>query len=173
MEVDQPISKPSRLRFIQGTTLTLLLLAGLVNFLDRSSLSIANNAIRSELHITGTQMGALFSAFSLAYGIASLPTGLLLDLFGVRLTLGTGLGLWSLAQLLTSWVGSMRVFLPLRILLGLGEAPFFPAGIKSIREWFPPSSRGRATGILNMSTTIGLAVAPPLLTALMLAVGWR
>lgn len=74
--------------------LAFLLLAGLVNYLDRSSLSIANNSIRSELHLSGTEIGLLLSAFSLAYGFAQLPIGPLLDRFGARRVLGAGLGFW-------------------------------------------------------------------------------
>src|SRR5664279_2662480 len=62
--------KPPRIRKIQWTTLSFLLMAGIINFLDRSSLSIANTTIRSELGLSATQIGALLSAFSLAYGLA-------------------------------------------------------------------------------------------------------
>lgn len=153
--------------------LAFLLLAGLVNYLDRSSLSIANNSIRSELHLSGTEIGLLLSAFSLAYGFAQLPIGPLLDRFGARRVLGAGLGFWSLAQIMTGFVSGMRFFLLLRVLLGLGEAPYFPASIKAIRDRFDDRERGRATAMVNMSSILGQALAPPLLTVLMMRFGWR
>jgi MFS family permease len=165
--------KPRRIRRIQFTTLSFLMLAGIVNFLDRSSLSIANTTIRAELHLSGTQIGALLSAFSFAYGLAQLPTGPLLDRFGTRSILGAAMGVWSLAQMATGIVRGFGSFILLRVGLGLGEAPFLPAGVKAVNDWFAVEDRGRAMSAVNMSSTLGLAIAPPLLTAIMLAFGWR
>ena len=161
------------LRRHQAITLSLLFIAGLVNFLDRSSLSIANTTVREEMHLNGTEMGWLLSAFSLAYGFAQLPLIGLLDRAGTRSVLGGGLILWSVAQMLTGGVRGYAAFLLLRVLLGVGEAPFYPAAIRSTREWFSSATRGRATAIMSSSQTIGLAVAPPVLTWIMLNVGWR
>jgi len=161
------------LRSHQTITLFLLFSAGIVNFLDRSSLSIANTTIRAEMHLTAAQMGWLLSAFSFAYGCAQLPLVGLLDRIGTRYILGGGLTLWSTAQMLTGLVSSMPAFLTLRILLGIGEAPFYPSGIRSTREWFGTSTRGRATAVMSSSQTIGLAIAPPILTMIMLRAGWR
>lgn len=161
------------LRHHQRLTLTLLFLAGAINFLDRASLSVANTTIRSELHLSATQMGWLLTAFSFAYGLAQVPLISLLDSLGTRITLGAGLALWSTAQLLTGFVTTFPVFIAFRVLLGIGESPFYPAGIRSLREWFPAESRGRATAFVNTSQTIALAAAPPLLTAMMLSMGWR
>lgn len=161
------------LRWHQTVTLSLLFLAGIVNFLDRSSLSIANTTVRAEMHLNATQMGWLLSAFSFAYGIAQLPLIGLLDRAGTRMVLGGGLVLWSAAQMLTGLVRTLPTFLFLRVLLGTGEAPFYPSGIRSVREWFSESTRGRATALMSSSSTIGMALAPPLLTWIMLRMGWR
>lgn len=72
------ISKPTRIAKIQRVTLFLLFMAGIVNFLDRSSLSVAGEAIRGELGLSATEFGVLLSAFSLSYGFAQLPSGILL-----------------------------------------------------------------------------------------------
>ena len=164
---------PRTLRAHQAVTLSLLFLAGIVNFLDRSSLSVANTTIRSEMHLDATAIGWLLSAFSLAYGFAQLPLIGLLDRVGTRSVLGAGLLLWSTAQMLTGFVRGLPSFLALRVLLGIGEAPFYPSGVRSVREWFAADTRGRATAVMSMSSTLGLAFAPPLLTLIMLAIGWR
>jgi MFS transporter, ACS family, L-galactonate transporter len=161
------------LRRHQAITLSLLFLAGVVNFLDRSSLSIANTTVRAEMHLSATQMGWLLSAFSLAYGIAQLPLIGLLDRAGTRRVLGGGLILWSAAQMLTGLVRTFPPFIALRILLGAGEAPFYPAGVRSTREWFTSATRARATAVMSSSQNIGLAIAPPILTGIMIALGWR
>ena len=161
------------LRGHQGVTLSLLFLAGLVNFFDRSSLSVANTLVRAELHLSATQMGWLLSAFSLAYGITQLPLIGLLDRLTTRSILGAGLAIWSSAQLLTGLVTGFPMFLVCRVLLGVGEAPFYPTGVRSVREWFSSRTRGRATALMSSSQTFGLAIAPPVLTVLMLRTGWR
>ena len=157
----------------QTITLSLLFVAGVVNFLDRSSLSIANTTVRAEMHLNATEMGWLLSAFSIAYGVAQLPLIGLLDRAGTRAVLGGGLVLWSAAQMLTGFVRGFGSFIVMRVLLGTGEAPFYPAGVRSVREWFTDRTRARATAVMSSSQTFGLAVAPPVLTWTMLALGWR
>ena len=161
------------LRVQQATTLSLLFSAGVVNFFDRSSLAIANNTIRSEMHLSATDIGWLLSVFSFAYGLSQLPLITLLPRLGARRVLGGGLVLWSSAQLLTGFVRGFPPFLALRAMLGAGESPFYPAGVQTVRDLFPARSRGRATAVMSMSQTLGLAVAPPLLSLLILHVGWR
>lgn len=165
--------KTDRIKRIQTVSLLLLFIAGIINFLDRGSLSIANQAIRSDLGLSATEFGVLLSAFSLSYGIAQLPSGILLDRFGPRIVLGGGLLFWSAMQALTGSVASFSNFILLRIGLGIGEAPFMPSGVKVINDWFHAKERGLPVGIFNSSTTLGQAFAPPILVVLMLAFGWR
>lgn len=165
-----PPSVPAKYRAV---ILLLLFSAGVVNFFDRASLSVANTTIRAEMHWSGTQIGWLLSAFSLAYGFAQLPLLSLIGRFGTRRLLAGGLALWSAAQMLTALVRGLGPFLALRVLLGAGEAPFYPCGVHGIREWFPAESRARATALMSMSQTLALAAAPPVLTIVMLHFGWR
>lgn len=114
MDVDVSTSvagnKPQRIRRIQTVTLVLLFMAGIVNFLDRSSLSVAGEA-PGELGLSATEFGVLLSAFSLSYGFSQLPSGILLDRFGPRIVLGAGLIFWSLMQALTGMVNSFSHFI--------------------------------------------------------------
>jgi MFS family permease len=64
-------------------------------------------------------------------------------------------------------------FFGARILLGIGEAPQFPTCARVVRDWFNPRDRGLATGIFNCASSLGTAIAVPLLTFLMLYFGWR
>jgi len=160
-------------RALRAGILALLVAGGIVNFLDRSALSIANTTMRANLHLSATQIGALLSAFSLAYGFAQIPAGWLLDRVGPRSILSVGMLLWSVAQTATGLVSSFAALIATRIGLGIGEAPFLPGGVKVIRDWYDAPERGLPMGILNASTTLGQAFAPPLLTLLLLSYGWR
>jgi MFS family permease len=64
-------------------------------------------------------------------------------------------------------------FFSARLLLGIGEAPQFPTSARVVRDWFNKRERGLATGIWNSSSTLGTAISAPLLTFLMLYLGWR
>ncbi|MDB5758474.1 MAG: transporter [Burkholderia sp.] len=165
--------KSPKLKKIQWVALTFLMLAGIVNYLDRSTLSIANHSISQEMGLNASQMGLLLSAFSIAYAFSQLPIGALLDKFGARAMLGLGMLVWSVAQLTGGLVQTLQQFLVARVFLGLGEAPQFPAGAKVVSEWFAVRERGGPTGIFVASSTIGPALAPPILTILMLSFGWR
>ena len=165
--------KSARLKRIQWVALTLLVLAGFVNYLDRSTLAIANQTISQELSFTPTEMGLLLSVFSWAYAVAQLPIGGILDRFGARLTLGLGICLWSIAQGMLGLLSSLNHMILARIGLGIGEAPQFPAGAKVVSEWFNIKERGLPSGIFNMASSLGPAIAQPILAALLLGLGWR
>jgi sugar phosphate permease len=175
--VETPVSdRPrhqGRLRTLRTVALALLVTSGVINYLDRSTLSIANKRIREDLGLSRTQIGVLQSAFTSSYGLAQLPMGAMVDKAGPRLLLAAGMALWSLAQACGGLVSGLRPFIGSRVVLGLGEAPQFPAGARVIGDWYPARDRGLPIGVFNASSSLGPAVAPPLLTALMLAFGWR
>jgi sugar phosphate permease len=162
-----------RVKIIQKTALAMLVLAGCVNYIDRATLAVANPLIRQDMGLSIADMGYLLSAFLWSYAFAQLPTGAMVDRLGPRLLLTIGLSLWSLAQLLGGFVQSFGQFFGARILLGIGEAPQFPTGARVARDWFNPRDRGLATGVFNCASTLGTAIAVPLLTILMLTFGWR
>ena len=97
----------------------------------------------------------------------------MVDKLGPRLLLACGLSIWSLAQVLGGLVQNFGQFFGARVLLGVGEAPQFPTCARVVRDWFNPRDRGLATGIFNCASSLGTAIAVPLLTFLMLSFGWR
>ncbi|MFI4934295.1 MAG: MFS transporter [Caulobacterales bacterium] len=164
---------PAALRRGQRLMLGLLLLAGVTNYVDRVALSVANPLIRADLHLSVGQMGVLLSAFLWAYALAQLPVGALVDRLGPRRLLAGALVLWSGAQAAAGAAGGLGAFAAARMALGIGEAPQFPVGARVVAAWFAPKDRGFATGVFNSASTIGPAIAPPLVTLLMLSLGWR
>lgn len=162
-----------RLRRLQVTIVILLFLVAMVNFLDRTSLSIASSSIQRELHFSATQIGVMLSAFSLAYGVAQLPAGLLLDRKSPRIVVGVAILLWSSFQTAFGFAHTMTQFVLARIGLGVFEAPNGPNTVKVVGDWFSMVEKGRALGIVSALSTVALATSPMLLTALMLAFGWR
>lgn len=157
----------------QRTALSILILSGIVNYLDRATLSVANPLIREDLGLNVAQMGILLSAFLWAYAFSQLPAGALVDRVGPRWLLGIGLMIWSGAQMAAGTVSSITQFAIARVFLGVGESPQFTSGVRVVRDWFNVKERALGVGMVNTSPFIGQAIAPPLLTAMMLGFGWR
>jgi sugar phosphate permease len=172
-EMSSTLAASPRVKSIQRIALAMLMLSGVVNYIDRATLAVGNELIRHDLGLSIADMGFLLSAFLWFYAFSQLPTGAMVDKLGPRLLLTIGLTLWSIAQVLASLVGSFAQFFGARALLGLGEAPQFPTGARVVRDWFNPRDRGLATGVFNCASTLGNAIAVPLLTVLMLGFGWR
>ena len=163
----------ARGRGLRRVALALLVLTGVINYLDRSTLSIANSTIQGEMGLSKGEMGILLSAFSWTYAFAQLPTGLLVDRIGPRRLLAAGLALWSLAQAGGGLARGFGSLVATRAVLGVGEAPQFPTGARVVSNWYPVRERGLPTGLFNASSSLGPALAPPILTALMEGFGWR
>src|SRR5580658_2223865 len=162
-----------RLKSVQLAALAMLVVAGVINYIDRATLAVANPLIREDLGLSIADMGYLLSAFLWAYAFSQLPTGAMVDKVGPRILLALGLSLWSFAQLLGGLVQSFGQFFGARLLLGIGEAPQFPTGARVVRDWFNQRDRGLATGVFNCASSMGTALAVPLVSFLMLCFGWR
>jgi sugar phosphate permease len=157
----------------QWRLVALLVGAGCVNYLDRSTLSVANHSIAAALRLSPAQMGGLLSAFAWAYALCQIPIGAITDRLGPRLMLGIGMLAWSAAQIGSGTVRSFSAFLIARGALGVGESPMFTAGARATVNWYPVTARGLPLGLFNAASALGPAIAPPILTVLMLAFGWR
>lgn len=162
-----------RTRRLRNTAVALLVIAGCVNYLDRSAVSVGNPEIRHSLGFSYAEMGLLLSAFAWSYGLAQIPAGLAVDRFGARLALGAGMVLWSLAQIAAGFVRSLPQFLGARVALGLGESPMYIGGTRICADWFELRNRALPIAIFNSSSALAPAIAPPVLTLLMLAYGWH
>jgi MFS family permease len=125
------------------------------------------------LGLSIADMGLLLSAFLWAYAFAQLPGGALVDRLGPHRLLAAGLSLWSIAQAVAGFVTSFWQFSIARVFLGLGEAPMFSSAVRVVRDWYNVRDRGLPTGIWNCTSSLGPAIAPPILTALMIGFGWR
>jgi sugar phosphate permease len=165
-------SQTTRMSF-RWHVLIWLLIGGIINYLDRASLSIAAPGMIQELGLTRTQIGLLGSVFAWTYAMMQLPAGWLIDRFGAKRAYAIGMIWWSIATWLTGVVGSIVALVVMRALLAVGEAPCWPTAAKITAAWFPAKERGFATGIWDSSSKWGPALAPALLVALMIAFGWR
>ncbi len=162
-----------RMRRMQWIAIGLATAAIALNYIDRSTLAIGNVTIRQEFGLNATAIGALQSFWSLTYACFQIPVGFLLDRLGPRYLVGLALVAWSAAQAAGGLASSYTQLMWARIALGATESPAFPGAVRVTSDWFHIKDRGKPTGFYNSGGSIGPAIAPPLLTALMLGFGWR
>ena len=162
-----------RMRRMQWIAIALATFAIAVNYIDRSTLAVGNVKIRAEFGLSATEIGQLQSAWSLTYALFQIPVGFLLDRLGPGYLVGLALILWSIAQGAGGFAMSYGQLMLSRSALGAAECPAFPGAVRVTSDWFHVKDRGRPTGVYNSGGSIGPALAPPLLTWLMLAFDWR
>ena len=166
-----PISP--RMRRMQWVAIALATVAIAVNYIDRSTLAVGNVKIRAEFGLSATEIGQLQSAWSITYAFFQVPVGFLLDRLGPGYLVGLALVVWSVAQGAGGLAVSYVQLMVSRIALGAAESPAFPGAVRVTSDWFHVKDRGRPTGVYNSGGSIGPAIAPPLLTGIMLAFDWR
>ncbi|MGZ4161204.1 MAG: MFS transporter [Neobacillus sp.] len=155
------------------TVVIWLLIGGIINYLDRTNLSIAAPAMIKELKLNNTDIGLMGTVFSWTYAVMQLPSGWLIDRFGAKRVYAVAVLWWSIATALTGACNKLLTLVGARFLLGVGEAPCMPTNAKITSQWFPKSERGLATGIWDASSKVGPALAPPVLVAIQMTFGWR
>lgn len=160
----------SRMRFF---ILALVTIATMLNYLDRSVMSVAKPPMADELQISAATMGFIFSAFSWTYAFAQIPGGALLDRLGVRLTYAGSLILWSLATFAHGLMSSVAGLFSMRLALGLAEAPCYPSNSRILNNWFPQTERARATGVYSVGQYVGVGFMLPVLVWVVASWGWR
>lgn len=145
----------------------------LVNYFDRVNVSVSQDALHAAFGVTTIEFGYLLSAYSWTYALMQLPSGLLLDRFGVSRIGRVSTLLWSLACLGSAASIGVGSFLASRLLLGVGEAPTFPGSAKAVGYWFPERERSLATAFFDSAAKLGPAIGVPLVGLLLLHFGWR
>ena len=151
----------------------LLFFAGLINYFDRTIVSVALPVIAADLHLGPARMGILLSAFFWSYALMQVPIGWLSDRYNLRWLYAGCFALWSLTCGLTGFAASLGVMVVLRVLLGIGESIYLPGGMKLVSVLFPAKDRGLASGLVNCGTRAGLAFGAPLIATLVVAFGWQ
>jgi len=145
----------------------------LVSYFDRVNLSVSKDALYGAFGISAVTFGFLSSAYNWPYMLLQLPSGLLLDRFGVRRVGMVSTFIWTLASFAAaSSVGIASLF-GARILLGIGEAPTFPGTAKATAYWFPKDERSLATATFDSMAKFSSAIGIPLLGLVLLYFGWR
>ncbi len=169
-EINEVQEKPTKIRYF---VLTLIFINIVINYMDRSNISVAASHMSKDLQLSTVQMGLIFSAFGWVYAALQIPSGYLVDKFKPRAVYACSLFIWSMATLLQSLVGGFGSLLGLRLSIGCFEAPVMPASNKVASSWFPTNERASAIAIYSSAQFVGLAFVSPLLFILEDKFGWK
>jgi ACS family D-galactonate transporter-like MFS transporter len=153
--------------------LSLLLIATIINYVDRVNISIAAPFMAKDLGLDKVEMGLIFSAFAWTYAFALVPAGFIADRFGSRFTYGASLISWSAVTVWQGMAGGFASLFGLRLAIGAMEAPAFPANSRAVTVWFPARERGMASSIYVCGQYLGTALFTGLLLWLATTYDWR
>jgi ACS family glucarate transporter-like MFS transporter len=161
---------PSKARHVMFAFVIAL---AIITYIDRVCISQAAPDIRRELGLTETQMGWVFSAFTISYALFEIPGGWMGDRYGPRSVLMKVVVMWSVFTAATGAAWNFLSMVVCRFLFGVGEAGCFPNVTKIFTIWLPSRERVRAQGILWMSARWGGAFTPLLVAAVLGLMSWR
>jgi ACS family hexuronate transporter-like MFS transporter len=151
----------------------LLFFATTVNYIDRQILALIKEFLDAELGWSNETFGKVNGAFQLSYALGLLLFGWFVDRYGTKIGYAVSIVLWSLSAMGHALVGSVSGFFTARVALGVSEGGNFPSAIKAVALWFPKRERAFATAIFNAGTNVGAIIAPAMIPAIALNMGWR
>src|SRR6476661_1155889 len=154
--------------------LVALLLSGMTFcYAQRGTLSIAAPFMIRELGINTETMGLMLSAFSWCYCFMQVPSGWIVDRFGVGRAYAYGFAVWSIACALSGAFRNIAAIMFFRVTMGIGQSVVFPASARTVANWFPDTERG----LVNSSYLTGVRLGQALINAagvgLIALYGWR
>lgn len=145
----------------------------LINYFDRIGLSVAAPQLQQVFRLTPADLGLLFSAFFWSYALLQVPAGMALDRFGVTRIGRWSALLWCVASVITAGAGGFGGILLARLLLGIAEAPSFPASSKATGYWFPRDERALSTALFDAAAKFSNVAGVPLVAWVVVRDGWR
>ncbi len=166
----QSAQRPTRSRYL---IMVMLFITVVINYLDRSNLSIAAPALKDEFGLDTVHEGLILSAFGWTYAAMQIPGGWLVDRVSPRVLYAAALILWSAATFFMGFAGSFVILFVLRLAVGALEAPAYPINNRVVTTWFPERERATAIGFYTSGQFVGLAFLTPVLAWLQHHYGWH
>ena len=166
----QGAQRPTRSRYL---IMVMLFITVVINYLDRSNLSIAAPALKDEFGLDTVHEGLILSAFGWTYAAMQIPGGWLVDRVSPRVLYAAALILWSAATFFMGFAGSFVILFVLRLAVGALEAPAYPINNRVVTTWFPEKERATAIGFYTSGQFVGLAFLTPVLAWLQHHYGWH
>src|SRR5262245_51959778 len=152
----------------------LLLLATMLNYMDRLTLNLTSKQIMDDFGLDERGYGQLESAFAFAFALGAIIVGWMADRWNVRWLYPCMVLAWSAAGFATGLARTFGQLLACRFLLGLFEAGHWPCALRTTQRILPPSERAMGNGLLQSGAALGAVVTPLIVLGLLAWTGdWR
>jgi len=166
-----------KIKGLRWYIITLIAIATVINYIDRSAINILWPYIHEDFGIdvadSKNALAAITTFFMIAYAIGQTVTGKMMDAIGTRLGMTVSILGWSLSIALHAFAKTILSFSIFRLFLGFFEAGNWPGATKNNAEWFPPKERAIAQGIFGAGASLGSVVSAPVIVLLYIAFGWK
>ncbi len=168
-----------KLKGLRWWIIGLIFFATVINYIDRSALSImwggadVEGSIAQTLGLTKQDYARILNVFMIFYALGQLFSGKVFDKVGTRIGFVLSIGIWSLSTMFHAAVRGLGGLIFFRATLGISEAGAWPGAVKSNAEWFPIKERAIAQGLFNAGASIGSVVAPLVIAFLFVWLGWK
>lgn len=129
-----------------------------LNYTDRFVLTGAANVVAHELGFGVDGIGYIASAFLIVYTLVTIPLGILADRTKRKTVIAGCVGIWSVITALTAVSFNFISLFFFRMLLGVGEAGYFPAGTALMGDYFPRTRRSRVMSWWSIAQLVGILV---------------
>jgi ACS family glucarate transporter-like MFS transporter len=179
MKVSPAVLGIPKIKNLRYYILLLIFVVTAVNYADRAIVSIAGPAMADELGLDAVALGFIFSAFGWSYALGQLPGGWILDRYGTKWVYAFSIAFWSLFTFSQGFVGfvaggaAFALLFGLRFMVGLSEAPSFPANARLVTAWFPTAERGLASAVFNSAQYFATVIFAPFMAWIVHDFGWR
>jgi ACS family hexuronate transporter-like MFS transporter len=168
------LDAPARRNTWKWAVCGLLLLATMINYMDRLTVNLTAKRIKDELSLTNEQYGDIEFAFGIAFALGAVVVGFLVDRWNVRWVYPAALLGWSAAGFVTGFAQTLAQLMLFRFALGLFEASNWPCALRTTQRILPPRERTMGNSILQSGGALGAIVTPLIVQALVDGPGtWR
>ena len=166
-----------KIKGLRWWIVSLVALATIINYIDRSAINILWPYIYKDFGIADADsknaLALITSFFMVAYAFGQTAFGKIMDALGTRIGFVLSIFIWSVSIALHALAKSLTSFSIFRFLLGFGESGNWPGATKANAEWFPAKERAIAQGIFGAGASLGSVVAAPFIAMLYLSIGWQ
>lgn len=150
------------LRKVYWRLLPLMIIAFLVNYIDRANIGYAGPTMNAELGISALAFGIAAGIFSLGYVLFEIPSNVLMRKLGANVWIARIMFTWGIVTICTIFVQGTTSFVVVRLLLGVAEAGFLPGMMLYLTLWVPMRHRGRMIAIFSLAVPLAAVVGGPL-----------
>ncbi|WP_392672698.1 MFS transporter [Streptomyces sp. LN785] len=172
MDADKSYRRPSARR-VATTTVAVLFITWLIDYIDRLVITLALPDIGEEFHLGTTLQGLILTAFFITYALMQIPGGILADTKGARRTMVMAAGGWTIFTAASGLARGLASMMVVRAVFGVFQGMYPAASIKALSERTTPEQRLTANGVMSASNPLGSAIAPVVAAPLIVAFGWR